>query len=182
MTQAKTTSERSFWLRKPVIGLVAVTAGLLGQWGRHAVYPITETLFGDYYYWALLAIGLVGFIVIALNLNKPEIRASVAGYVGGLLIWIGWFEFTFHFFAERFGIQPYRASERLVSSPDLNMVQASFPLLVTMLLLYGFLNKETKCNFMRWFHRNTHMSPGMPTGNRQRSYARITAMETLLVI
>ena len=172
----------SFWLRKPVIGMVAVTAGVLGQWLRHAIYPITETLLGQHYYWGLLTIGLIGFVFIASGLNKSEIRASIYGYLGGLLIWIGWFEFGFHFFAERFAIVPYQASERLVSSPDLNMVQASFPILISVLLIYGFCNQQTKCNFMRWFHRNTKLSPGMPSSGNQRSYARITAMETLLVV
>jgi hypothetical protein len=175
-------STKSFWIRKPVVGLVAVTAGLLGQWLRHAIWPLTETWFGAFQYPGLIVIGAIGFGIIAYGLNKAEIPASVAGYVGGLLIWIGWFEFTFHYFADRFGIEPFRASERLVSSPDLNLVQASFPILLAMLLLYGFLNSQTKCNFMRWFHRNLRISPGNPIKNSPRSVARITAMETLLVI
>jgi len=172
----------SFWVRRPVIGLIAVTAGLLGQWLRHAIFPVVESLLGHNYYWGLLAIGLAGFWLVAANLHKAELRASVAGYTGGLLIWIGWFEFTFHYFAERFAIAPFQASERLISSPDLNLVQASFPILIAVLLLYGFANQHTKCNFMRWFHRNTGLSPGMPSGDLRRSIARITAMETLFVV
>ncbi len=162
--------------------MLAVTAGLLGQWLRHAIFPIVEALLGPYDYWGLLAIGLLGFCLVAANLKQAELRASVAGYAGGLLIWIGWFEFTFHYFAVRFAIPPFQASERLISSPDLNLVQASFPILIALLLLYGFVNQHTKCNFMRWFHRNTGLSPGLPAGNLRRSVARITAMETLFVV
>jgi hypothetical protein len=182
MNEAQWPDQKSLLLRKPVIGLIAVTVGLLGQWLRHAIFPLTRGIFGDNYYWALFVIGCVGFFIVARGLKKAEIPASVAGFIGGILIWIGWFELSFHYFADRFGIEPFQASERLVSSPDLNLVQASFPILLAVLLLYGFCNKETKCNLMRWFFRNTHLSPGMPTQNNQRSFARITAMETLFVV
>jgi hypothetical protein len=42
-------------------------------------------------------------------------------------------------------------------------------------------NLQTKCNFMRFFHRNLHFSPGMPTPENHRSFARITAMEVIFV-
>jgi len=175
-------SSKSIWTRRPVIGLIALSAGLLGQWLRHAIFPVVEAIFGSYYLLGLLGIGFAGFIIVASGLKKEELPASVAGYVGGLLIWIGWFEFTFHFFAERFSIQPFQATERLISSPDLNLVQASFPILMAVLLLYGFCNQHTKCNFMRWFHRNLRLSPGIPESGMHRSIARITAMETLFVV
>jgi uncharacterized integral membrane protein len=49
-------------------------------------------------------------------------------------------------------------------------------------LLYFFLNKETKCNFFRWFQRNLGLSTGRPTRGYKRNYAAITAMETVYVI
>src|SRR5690606_7935032 len=43
-------------------------------------------------------------------------------------------------------------------------------------------NRETKCNLMRWIHRNLRVDPGSPTPGHRRSYARIAALETLFII
>jgi len=104
------------------------------------------------------------------------------GYLGGLFIWVGWFEFGFHYFADVFNVPPYQATPRLISSPDLNLVQASFPIFIGLFVLYGLFNRQTKCNMIRWIHRNLRINPGMPTPDSQRSFARITALETIFVI
>lgn len=172
----------SLFLQKPILGLLALTVGLLGQWLRHAVFPLAEQWLGGNYYSGLLVIGAIGVALVWFGLNKAELQATLMGYLGGLFIWIGWFEFGFHYFAERYAVPAYQATERLVSPPDLNLVQASFPMLISVLLLYGLFNRQTKCNFMRWFHRNLRINPGMPSPNNQRDIARITAMETLFVV
>lgn len=172
----------AFWTRRPFVGLAALAAGLLGQWFRHAAFPLTRAWFGDYYYGSLLVLGAFGAWLIWRGLNQEEIPATWKGYLGGLFIWVGWFEFGFHYFAERFSVPAYQATERLVSSPDLNLVQASFPIFAGLFLLYGLFNRQTKCNMMRWIHRNLRLNPGLPVPNMQRSFARITALETIFVI
>ena len=168
--------------RGPLIGLMALAAGFLGQWFRHAVFPIAKTAFGSHYYWALIALGFIGVVLIWRGLNQAEIPATWKGYLGGLFIWVGWFEWGFHFFADAFNVQPYQATQRLVSTPDLNMVQASFPIFIAIFLVYGLFNRESRCNMMRWIHRNTPINPGTPTPGYQRSFARVTALETIFVI
>lgn len=172
----------AFWHRRPVIGLLALVAGLLGQWFRHAVFPLAEAAFGEYYYGSLIALGFLGVVIVWRGLKQAEIPATWKGYIGGLFIWVGWFEFGFHYFAQVFDVPPFQASPRLVSSPDLNMVQASFPIFVGIFVLFGLFNRETKCNMMRWIHRNLRIDPGMPAPGVQRSFARITALETVFVI
>ncbi len=68
-----------------------------------------------------------------------------------------------------------------VAAPQANMLQATLPIMLAIFMLYGMFNLQTKCNFMRWFHRNLGFSPGMPTPDNKRSFARITAMEVLFV-
>ena len=172
----------AFWHRRPVIGLLALVAGLLGQWFRHAAFPVAEAAFGDYYYGSLIVLGLVGVVLVWRGLRESEIPATWKGYLGGLFIWVGWFEFGFHYFAEIFNVPPFQATPRLVSSPDLNMVQASFPSFLGIFVLFGLFNRQTKCNMMRWIHRNLRLSPGMPVPGVQRSFARITALETVFVV
>ena len=173
---------QGFLHNRPMVGLMALTLGVLGQWFRHVIFPLTEAAFGDSYLLALLVIGLVGAILVWVGLKQDEIAGTWKGYLGGLFIWVGWFEYGFHFFADAFGVAPYQATERLVSSPDLNMVQASFPIFVSIFLIFGLFNRESRCNMMRWVHRNLRVDPGRPTPGYQRSFARVTALETVFVI
>lgn len=111
--------------------------------------------------------------------------ATVHGLVGGWLLWVGWFEFSFKFFAALYGVQGYPVELDVaggyVAAPAANMLQATASLMAALLVVYGFFNLQTKCNFMRFFHRNLRLSPGMPTQDNRRSFARITAMEVLFV-
>lgn len=178
----ETSSLSAFLQRGPLIGLMALTAGLLGQWFRHVAFPLAEAAFGEYYYGSLIALGLLGVVLIRVGLNQDEIPATWKGYLGGLFVWVGWFEFGFHFFADAFSVQPYQATPRLVSSPDLNMVQASFPVFFAIFLIYGLFNRESRCNMMRWINRKLRIHPGQPTPGYARSFARVAALETVFVI
>lgn len=168
--------------RRPSIGLAAFSAGLLGQWFRHAAFPAFEGWFGAGHGSAFLTLGLLGFLLVWWGIRDPELPATWKGYLGGLFIWIGWIEFGFHYFAEVFAIPPYQAAPHLVSTPDLNLVQASFPFFIGLFLLYGLMNRQSKCNLMRWIHRNLRIDPGPPVAGFQRNYARVTAMETIFII
>jgi hypothetical protein len=168
--------------KRPAIGLVAFTLAFLGQWFRHSAFPLSRGLFGDYLYWVLPVIGTLGIVLVFRGMKLPEVRASWYGFVGGLLIWIGWFEWTFQFFGAFYQVPPYRATPWLVSPPDLNLIQASMPLLLVIFVLYGLFNRESKCNLMRWIHRNLRIDPGQPTPGHRRNFAQVTALETLFVI
>jgi hypothetical protein len=61
------------------------------------------------------------------------------------------------------------------------LLMSTTTILLAVFLVYGLLNRETRCNFMRWILRRLHWSPGDPTPGIRRSYARITAMETMFV-
>ena len=61
------------------------------------------------------------------------------------------------------------------------LLMSSVTIMLALLLLYGLMNRETKCLFMRFCLRLVHWSPGDPTPGLRRSYARIAAMETVFV-
>ncbi len=119
-------------------------------------------------------------MLVAANLSSPENRATVAGFVGGLLIWRGLFDGPLRFFAERFNVPPVDYGGFPLSG-RYALLMSSLTIMVALLTLYGFLNRETKCNFMRWWLRRLRWSPGDPTPGLRRSFARIAAMETVFV-
>jgi hypothetical protein len=141
-----------------------------------------ETGFGAQVYPAAFMVGIVGFLIVWRGLKQDELKATSMGMLGGWLIWIGWFEYSFKFFAELYSVPAFPVEvDGYAAAPQANMLQATVTIMFAMLLLYGIFNLQTKCNFMRFFHRNLRFSPGMPTPDNQRSFARITAMEVLFV-
>jgi hypothetical protein len=171
--------------KAPWIGLLGLAIGFLTQPLGHTAYTLINTLSGAHVYEAAGAVGILGLLVVWNGLKKDELVATWRGLLGGWLIWIGFFEFSFKFFAELYRVAPYRVEPQFVdgyaAAPQANMLQATVTIMLALFLLYGIFNLQTKCNFMRWFHRNLHFSPGMPTPDNQRSFARITAMEMLFV-
>lgn len=171
--------------KKPIIGLLGLFVGFITQPLGHTVYRLIEAAAGNYYPVAAAATGVVGLAIIWSGLKRDEHTATMRGLLGGWLLWIGWFEFSFKFFAELYAVPPYAVEPGVPkgysATPQANLLQATLPLMLALFALYGLFNLQTKCNFMRWFHRNLRFSPGMPTPENHRSFARITAMEVLFV-
>ena len=171
--------------RRPLVGLFGLMIGFLTQPLGHTVYKVMEAGFGAWVYQAAVAVGALGFVIVWRGLKRPELPATLAGLVGGWFIWIGWFEYAFKFFAELYAVPGFAVEPEVqggyVAAPQANMLQATVTIMLALFLLYGMFNLQTKCNFMRFFHRNLRFSPGMPTPDNHRSFARITAMEVLFV-
>lgn len=168
--------------RKPVVGLLGLMVGFLTQPLGHTVYKVMEAVFTEGVYVAAVLVGIVGFVLVWLGLKQDELPATWMGMLGGWLIWIGWFEYAFKYFSVLYAVPAFSVEvDGYAAAPQANMLQATVTIMFAILLLYGVFNLQTKCNFMRFFHRNLRFSPGMPTPNNQRSFARITAMEVIFV-
>lgn len=170
------------YYKQPYLGIVAFVVACLSQWLGHSLYAIIHAVFGEFHYYASFLTGLGGAALIARGLKLEEIPATWMGFLGAQFVWVGWFELTFELYAEIFAFPDYTAAPGLVSKGGANLLMATMPIMLTMLLLYGFYNRQTRCNLIRWFHRNLRMNPGMPTAENGRSYARVVAMETLFII
>ncbi len=171
--------------KKPWVGLLGLGVGFLTQPLGHTTYKVIETWAGDAMYIVAFLVGVLGLTLVGRGLKHDELKATWMGLLGGWLLWIGWFEYSFKFFAELYAVKGFTVEPDVaggyVAAPQANMLQATVPIMAALLLVYGLFNLQTKCNFMRWFHRNLRLSPGMPTPDNKRSFARITAMEVLFV-
>jgi hypothetical protein len=168
--------------RQPILGLVAFSVSFLSQWLGHSGYTLIYGFFGDYHYYASFGTGVAGALLIARSLKQAEIPATWLAFLGAQFVWLGWFELTFDLYAELFAFPGYTAAPNLVSKGNANLLMATMPIMMTMFLIYGFYNRQTRCHLIRWFHRNLRMTPGMPTSDNGRSIGRVVAMETLFVI
>ena len=166
--------------KKPFPGLVGLVVGFLSQWLGHAVWALLRGAF-EAHEFAELLLGAVGFAIIWKGLKQNETNGTWMGILGGALIWVGWFEFTFDFFSKFFGLGDWASPNGSTGQGGTILLMSTMPLMLTMLLVYGFANRQTKCNFLRWFQRRFHVDPGKPTSGNGRSFARITAMEAIFV-
>jgi hypothetical protein len=125
--------------------------------------------------------GFGGFALVWVGMKRPENQATILGYLGGNLIWCGWFEWTWRYFGHWLGIEPVMADGMMILSPELLMIQATTLLVVGMLIFLG-ANKDTRCRMFMWFHRNFKLRPDKMTPGFKRQHARNTAMETVFLI
>jgi hypothetical protein len=171
--------------RKPWVGLLGLAVGFLTQPLGHTAYKVLEAAFGAQVYWAAGVTGVVGLVIIWNGLKHEELKATWMGMLGGWVLWIGWFEYSFKFFSTLYSVPGFAVEPAVqggyVAAPQANMLQATVTIMLALLIVYGIFNLQTKCNFMRFFHRNLKFSPGLPTPDNKRSFARVTAMEVLFV-
>ncbi|MCS6947941.1 MAG: hypothetical protein NZM12_10030 [Steroidobacteraceae bacterium] len=167
---------------KPWLGLTALAVGFLTQPLGHTAYKIIEITAGRAYPVVAFLVGAGGLWLIWRGLKKPELPATLHGLLGGWLLWIGWFEWSFKFFGDLYRVPWYPVEpDGYAAAPQASMQQATVMIMLGLFIVYGLFNLQTKCNLMRWLHRNLRFSPGMPTPDNKRSFARITAMEVLFV-
>ncbi len=126
-------------------------------------------------------LGTGGFILVWIGMKRPETQGTVLGYLGGNLIWCGFFEWTWHYFAQALEIEPVLDNGIMILSPELLLIQATVLIVIAMLIFLG-ANKDTRCRMFLWFHRNFRLQPGTMTAGYKRQYARIAAMETVFLI
>jgi len=171
------------FFRPPIVGLLAFIVVFITQGLGHTLIVLIEQIFGSgYQYQTAFILGLLGAVLLFVGMkNENEVPATWLGYFAGFLLWTGWVEFSFVFYAEYLNIEQVLSNGTVNQYPEYLVMQSSIGVLMVS-LLYFFLNKETKCNFFRWFQRNLGLSTGRPTRGYKRNYAAITAMETVYVI
>jgi hypothetical protein len=167
-------------LGKPVLGLVVLAVTISAQPVARTINRLVLNTTGDYAFWGFILMGLLGSVLIAAYLDDEEVKASVAGFFGGMLVWHGLAEGCLRFFADQFGVDKIQYGGFPLDG-RYALLMATATILLALFTVFGLLNRETRCNFMRWILRRLHWSPGNPTPGYQRSYARIAALETLFV-
>jgi hypothetical protein len=126
-------------------------------------------------------LGFGGFALVWIGLKRPEEQATILGYIGGSLIWCGFFEWTWRYFGHWLGIEPIMDQGMMILSPELLMIQATTLIVLSMLIFLG-ANKDTRCRMFMWFHRNFKLRPGRQTAGYKRQHARTAAIETVFLV
>lgn len=168
--------------KRPFVGILAFLVVLFIMPIGHAVMVLIELLFGKgYQYVAAVALGLIGVIFLFIGAKqKEETTATWLGFFAAIFIWTGWVEFSYVYFADHLGIEPLTENGEIVTKPEYLLMPSAIGLLFATFFCF-FFNGETRCHFIRWFHRNLRLNLGVPTSNRSRNFATITALETIYI-
>ena len=89
-----------------------------------------------------VVLGFTGFALVWVGMKRPENQATLLGYLGGNLIWCGWFEWTWRYTAHFLNVEGIYDGEFMILSPELLMIQATTLIAVALLIFFG-ANKDT---------------------------------------
>jgi hypothetical protein len=172
---------KRLFYRPPYIGLLAFVIVFFVQAIGHTVMIMMQKIFGEQYvYHSAVFLGLVGAVMLIIGMrSKSEVAATWLGFFAGTFLWTGWVEFSFVAYAAHLGIEP-RIIDDTVSKPEYLVMPSSLGVLLATLVFF-MANKETKCNFFRFFQRYLGMHTGKPSREYERNFAAITALETIYI-
>jgi len=131
---------------------------------------------------ASLALAVVGTALIWRGLKAADPAASILGYAGGALLWMGFFEWTWRYFSVWLGVDPLMVDGQAVLPASFLLIQASVCIFLPLTIL-SVANKDTRCRMMQWIRRRLRLKSPSTAGNPQRGdSARVSATETVFVI
>lgn len=165
--------------RVPFVGLMALATVFIIVPLNHTILIGLENLAGEENQYTVgILFGLVGLAIIYYGTARnTEALGTWFGFIGAHMMFIGWIEFGIKFNAP--DLQKVAGSENFIPI-QLLFYQGSVGILLAVAPFF-FFNKDSKCNFFRWFHRAFRMSLGKPNSGQGRNYCLITMMETIYV-
>ena len=141
-------------LSSPWTGILSFLIVLFTMPLGHAAMILMEKALGhEHVYIAAFALGWVGIVLLLAGIfSKKETSATFAGLFGGLLVWTGWIEFAYVYFANRFGVQPLMENGEVVTKPEYLIMPSSIGFWAILMLFYLF-NTRSGCNMFNWIQK-----------------------------
>ncbi|WP_442590209.1 hypothetical protein ACSBL2_03085 [Pedobacter sp. AW31-3R] len=135
-------------MKKYQIGIAAFLLVLFSMPLGHAAMIIMEkTLDHRYLFSGALLMGLAGVIMTIIGIYaKKDVTSTLMGLIGSLLVWTGWVEFCYVYYAQRYHINPLIENGEVVTKPEYLLMPSSIGMLAMVLLHYTF-GKRSGCTF-----------------------------------
>lgn len=141
---------------------------------------ITKNYSLDYQMLFAGGLGFLGVLIILLNSRtQNEIVSSLFGLLAGILIWTGWVEFAFVYFAERLGINPLLEGGEIVTRPEYLLMISSGGLVFALLSVL-MVDSTTRCNMFLWFQKKLNLK--ITKVASKKNYTALTALESMIII
>jgi hypothetical protein len=176
-----------FDLRKPpVLGLLIIVLMVFEKFLAHTYTVMTIYVLPEpWKYWVPGILGCVGIFLIIRGLKKDEVKATLLGYSGAVLVWMSWFENGLPLLAEYNEIKMFLPTEGNMMAGLLGehvILQASGAFCLVA-LFFIMLNKDVRCRMLLWIRRRIGLGTaiGIPAPGNRPNVARVAAVEYFFV-
>ena len=174
-------------LRKPkFLGLLLIVLLVFEKFLAHTYTVITiYVLPSPWKYWVPAVLGALGILLVVRGLGRDEVKGTILGYMGAVLVWMSWFESGLPLLAAYNDIPTFLPTEGNMMAGLLGehvILQAS-GIFCILSLFFITLNKDVRCRMMLWIRRRVGLGTavGVPAPGARPNVSRVAAMEYFFV-
>jgi hypothetical protein len=150
----------------------------------HAIMILNEKFLHDDKYYGAVAMGIVEVILVfwGIKQNKKNILATILGFLGGVLIWTGWIEFSFMWVAEKNNVPNLVVNGEIATKREYLVMLSSLGLLATIVIF--FLFTRTSFTFFAWIQEKMGVKQNIAQqgGYIKKPLAVTTFIETIIIL
>ncbi|MCH1930355.1 hypothetical protein L9G16_09195 [Shewanella sp. A25] len=128
-------------------------------------------------------IGCGGIVLIYKGLNKDEVKGSLMGLFGGILVWDSWFEMGMDFFEHHNSIPMVKDAAGVPTLLGSHVILEMSGIFLLATLLITLFQKDMRCRMLLWIRKNLGLreGTGKPTQGLKPQTARVAFNEYLYV-
>ena len=149
----------------------------------HAIMVLNEHLLLEYKYQGAIAMGFAGIILLiwGIKKNSKPTLATILGFLGGVLVWTGWVEFSFMWIAEKNNVSHLMVDNEIATKREYLVMMSSLGLLCTFYFFYLFT--RSNCTFYIWQQKYLGFREDIKTQvGFKKPFAVSTFIETIMII
>jgi hypothetical protein len=169
----------------PVLGLLLLCLMLGEKMLAHTYTVVTIYVLPEpWKYWVPFAVGCFGVWLILRGMGRDEVKGSLLGYGGAVLIWMSWFESGLPLLAAYNEVPMFLPEEgnKMAGLLGEHVILQASGVFCIVTLFFIMLNKDVRCRMLIWIRRRLGMEViGKPTQGYRPNVARVAAFEYIYV-
>lgn len=128
-------------------------------------------------------IGCIGVVLVFKGLKQDEVKGSLMGFFGGILVWDSWFEMGMDFFEHQNAIPMVKDADGVPTLLGSHVILEMSGVFLLATLIITLFQKDMRCRMLLWIRKNLGLreGTGKPTAGLKPQTARIAFNEYLYV-
>ena len=170
---------KNFSINRGVLAIMIVLFSIpLG----HTLMVLNDAITGYNKYHVAGGIGSlgIGLLIYGIIINRLPVQSSILGFLGGVLVWTGWIEFSFVWTAEKLKVAPLLENNEIATRSEYLVMMSSAGLLCTVIFI--FLFTDSRCKLFIWWQKLLQLRQFIHHKSYKRPAAVVTFFETIMVI